>query len=192
MNIYYRKLEEGTILYRTALTTGLQSRKCEDTTKTGLYFSTNPLIPVCMLLENREKPFLIKLRLKCPIFIADGKYSFREINPQRYFTSSGQLILHQNVTEEENISHIGLDVQPLKKDEKTGELQLLTEKFVRGGNELFLSSFDLEARRVVEILEVYDFAEPYKSDVKELEKFILSIDFSTDFEQYKPILKRIM
>jgi hypothetical protein len=126
--IQYTTVEEGTILFRVApnireLRTFegrlRNSRLCEDTDKTGLYFGNKAIISLAICIEyNRvENMELGVFRVIEPITnISNDKYSFREIHPERYFNENGEFIRNTNVLPEENISHINCELNLLNSN----------------------------------------------------------------------------
>ncbi len=126
--IEYTTIEPDTILFRMApnireLITFegklRNSRLCEDTGKTGLYFANKAIISLAMCIEyNRvENMELGVFRVIDTIDeISTDKYSFREINPERYFDENGEFIMGIDVLPEENISHIKCELNVLNSN----------------------------------------------------------------------------
>src|SRR5689334_971528 len=75
---------EGSILYRTTISDEcLDPKLCGETEKRGLYFANYPLLALGMALEyNTDMNFNV-YRVKQPIILYWGKYSFRKIHPDR-------------------------------------------------------------------------------------------------------------
>jgi hypothetical protein len=106
----------GTILYRASpdicsYGSNLcnQKRQCENTTKTGVYFSTYILQALAMAIEYDRDLELGIFVTTAPISVRIGKYSFRNIHPERWKIWPKNHILIEN----ENISHFNSDMQPI-------------------------------------------------------------------------------
>ena len=82
--------KKGTKLYGTYPVTCtdtdgiLKARYCEDTGKTGKYFSTGKFIPLGMILEYDKAMNLWTFELSEDVKCYEGKYSFREIEADRF------------------------------------------------------------------------------------------------------------
>ncbi len=91
-NVPSVQLGKGKYLYRVQSKRPnkdkLKLNKCEDTGKNGIYFSDGPFIPLGMILEYNKDMYLgvwvLNEDIKCHV----GKYSFRELEGQRFFTSA--------------------------------------------------------------------------------------------------------
>tara|TARA_Y100000590_G_scaffold463599_1_gene630757 strand:- start:2096 stop:2653 length:558 start_codon:yes stop_codon:yes gene_type:complete len=81
-------LPKGTILYRTQpKKCTLKAMVCEDTGKKGCYFSNDIYIPLGMILEYNKPMYLCKYVTKKEITFYVGKYSFRSLEPRRFYKS---------------------------------------------------------------------------------------------------------
>lgn len=136
-------LRAGTILYRARKITDnlpwLQSYKCADTDKTGLYFSDDPILCIGMGIEYQSDVVLGRFRLLRSIALYNGKYSFRNIAPERYFREDGSFICHVNATKEENINHYDRNMLPIYKDR---DIVYVTDG--SNLNEIFICDADLQ------------------------------------------------
>lgn len=98
------------LLYRTSIdASDLSPTYCDDTGKTGKYFSTKTAIPLGMILEYK-KPLDLGIYICAPISdpIGYGKYSFRYLDEEFYFNPNGSLKPHpdlKHLPEEQNICH---------------------------------------------------------------------------------------
>jgi hypothetical protein len=93
-------------------------RKCPDTGKTGIYFSNYVLQALAMSMEYETDLDLGIFRVLSPIFVINGKYSFRNIHSERYFRwNNGESTLITNVEplEDENINHFDAEMVPIIK-----------------------------------------------------------------------------
>ena len=124
------RIPKGTFFFRTAPSIcNYQSielcqknvQKCSNTFKTGIYFADNILVSICMCLVYDKLMELGIFEITDDISVVYGKYTFRNINPQRYFDINGNLIPYVNPIREENISHLDCGLNLLKlNDSKTG------------------------------------------------------------------------
>lgn len=109
-------LPAGSIIYRAHNTEDpsayLNANYCEDTGKTGLYFSDKKKLCMGMGVENGVDIALCTYRVKQSIVLYEGKYSFRNINPDRYFRD-GRFLCDTDVISEENISHFDQSAIPV-------------------------------------------------------------------------------
>ncbi len=83
-------------------------RKCDDTGKFGIYFSSYLLQSLCMSLEYESDMIMFICEINEEFDMSYGKYSFRYINKERYIDCKGRLILNVIPTESENINHFDL------------------------------------------------------------------------------------
>ncbi len=119
----YVSIDEGTFIFRSApnITTLstyperlANARLCEDTHKFGLYFANKPIISLAMCIEYDKLMELGIFKVTKNIDgIIKGKYAFRDINPERYFKDDGTMIPNVNPLPEENVSHLGCELQLL-------------------------------------------------------------------------------
>lgn len=133
-----------------------QARLDGDTGKVGVYFGTYPAVSLAIALENRsDRVQLAEFRLTRDLAVTYGKYSFRKINPSRYFTPTGKFIPKVVPLPSENISHFDAEAWPLDENHE----QLFPEHVSlaiqnAGGGELFLTEEDLTAVELVRSFEV--------------------------------------
>lgn len=126
--IRYFKLDKGTKLFRSApnisryydIKSNLQL--CSDTHKMGIYLGSNLLLSLAIMIEENNLSEIGIFELNKDINIAMGKYSYRGLNPSKYFDTTGKLKLYLDPSEEENISHRGCRIQPLKMKQSNPEL----------------------------------------------------------------------
>jgi len=111
------KLRAGTTIYRARMVTDelpwLQAYKCGDTDKTGLYFSDSYLLCLGMGPEYLSDMVLCTYVTTRPLILYRGKYSFRDINPERYFREDGSFICNVDLADSENINHYDPDMLPI-------------------------------------------------------------------------------
>ncbi len=148
-----RVMPAGSIIYRARNAADpsfhLSPNECGDTGKTGLYFSDYKLLCVGMALEYQTDIHLCMYRTVRPLVLFDGKYCFRDINPERYF-KDGEFQFDVEVIEEENISHFDQDAVPIYEN---------VEKVHRGQSrdlfgEIFISSEELDSLELLEVEEL--------------------------------------
>ena len=108
--------------------------RCIDTGKKGIYLANNVLISLAIMIEENKLSEIGVFELNQDITIAIGKYSFRQLNPSRYFDISGTLIKGVHPLEEEHISHIDCYLQPLKIKLSDPELVKLENEIISLGN----------------------------------------------------------
>jgi hypothetical protein len=106
-------IPSGTILYRAADNICEYSKSlikmkqiCTNTGKKGVYLSTYLLQSLAMAIEYNRNLQLGIFKTVKPISITEGKYSFRNIHPERYYDNKGNLILNVTPLKNEMISHI--------------------------------------------------------------------------------------
>ena len=115
----------GTKLYRSApniciysKNIQLQKRQCTNTGKHGVYFSTYLFQALAMAIEYNKNLELGEFVTTVDIPVSIGKYSFRYIDPKRYFhinVRHNNIIqkLHTMPTDEEDISHFNQEILPI-------------------------------------------------------------------------------
>ena len=86
-SVHVTTLKAGSILYRTQPVSCKQIKPmyCGDTGKTGIYFSKNKYTPLGMILEYNKPMYLCKYKIKKNIKLYNGKYTFRSLEPTRYY-----------------------------------------------------------------------------------------------------------
>ena len=104
----------GTTLYRACddLTKHKEPRVCPDTGKRGLYFGTYVFLSLAMAIEYDRDLQLGEFVTTTDISVFVGKYSFRLINPRRYFNDSMELKLQVDPTEDEQVPHFDNEMLP--------------------------------------------------------------------------------
>tara|TARA_B110001450_G_scaffold76101_1_gene72391 strand:+ start:1307 stop:1975 length:669 start_codon:yes stop_codon:yes gene_type:complete len=125
---------------------------CDDTGKTGIYFSDKVLIPLGMMLEYCEKyptMELIVVRLTQDVDSFDGKYSFRDLNPSKYFDDNGDMRSNVEIDPTENINHVDELAFPLQGDEVN---PLFLNDHIDYGREIFLT--DTSMFEIIERVEI--------------------------------------
>jgi len=148
----YKKINKGTYLFRAApnicnyeTTHGaLQNALvCSDTGKKGIYFATLPIIALAMCIEYKRLMQIGVFELTEDIYIAEDKYSFRNINPTKYYDNTGKLKLGINPLQEENISHIQCNLN-LLLDLKTSLLPDKLQQIINPDScEIFLTELHI-------------------------------------------------
>ena len=111
-------LKKGSLLYGTypSPCTDLDARYDKETGKHGKYFSTGKYIPLGMVLEYDQSANLCTFEVLEDIQCYYGKYSFRQLEPSRYYESaeharSGKFKL--NVDPEKSYNHIDDSLLPI-------------------------------------------------------------------------------
>lgn len=137
-----RVMPAGTIVYRARNamdpTFHLSPNECEDTGKTGLYFSDYKLLCVGMALEYQTDIHLCMYKTVRSVVLFGGKYCFRDINPERYF-KDGVFQFNVNIVEDENINHFDQGAVPIYDNVETahrGQSEDLFGEIFIGGSEL--------------------------------------------------------
>ena len=165
-DIRYGTIKAGTLLYRCAPSicdyknaelSKANVRRCTDTGKIGIYFADRPIISLAMCIELQKIMEFGVFRVREDFGIALNKYSFREINPERFFSPNGDLILNVDPTPAENISHLKCEIQILNQNNK----HLLPPHIQDGLScigscEMFLTVKDLDK---IEMIKSYKFNE---------------------------------
>ena len=115
--------------------------------------------------------------------ISKGKYSFRNINKDRYYDIHHKFLSHIGPTEEENISHIQCDINILKapreyllSEEKQNELNK------KGSCEVFLTKSDIPKIRLLEVLK---FNPVIISSANDLYQYMKDTNYPFDLDKYK-------
>jgi hypothetical protein len=174
-------IPEGSILYRASdnicsYSSKIcnQKRKCSNTTKTGVYFSTYILQAIAMSIEYNRDLELGIFTTKAPITVYVGKYSFRNIHPERWnpFWPAEHLIL-----ENENISHFNSEMEPIIEYNNI-PIDYARFNLNAGMGELFLSK--------KEELDNIELIETYKIKVDVLKALLKSEFFSKGIRYVSP------
>lgn len=163
----------GTLLYRASdnvcnYTSKIcnQKRRCSNTTKTGIYFSTYILQAIAISIEYGRDLELGIFTTKAPITVYVGKYSFRNIHPERW--NSAWPADHR-LQENENVSHFNSKMEPIIE---YNNISIVYPRFdiTAGMGELFLTK--------KEELDNIELVETYKIKVDVLKTFLKSEFFS--------------
>lgn len=146
---------QGSSLFRVSQSREIKPKKCRDTGKTGVYFSSNIFMALAIIVERKligEKFFLYVFSVDESIHLSKtenrGKYAFRELDEDLYYDGD-ELIPYDTVPEEHNVSHIDFDLFPILG--QTFENELIT-MFKKTGyfsvpnviNEVFLDEEDFK------------------------------------------------
>jgi len=99
--IHKTTLKKGTILYKTQPTKCklLKRMKCGDTDKMGVYLSKNIYTPLGMILEYNKPMYLCKYKLNKNIEFYNGKYSYRYLEPKRFFKTMEDLLNYETTAD---------------------------------------------------------------------------------------------
>jgi hypothetical protein len=134
-------------------------RLCVDTNKIGLYFANKAIISLAMCIEyNMLMEVGVFKVIKNIDHVIKGKYTYRYINPERYFEPNGELIPYVKPLPEENVSHIGCNLNLLDNNKQfllPGHIQMGLNCL--GSCELFLSTLIPEHLQSIELVEAYRF-----------------------------------
>lgn len=92
--------------------------RCKDTGKIGIYFSNTKWIPLGMILEYKKPLRLLKYITKSPIKLYNGKYTYRYMEPERFFESKENFIngifkLNVDPTKSQYWNHIQSNIYPI-------------------------------------------------------------------------------
>ncbi len=194
--IEYTTVEPETILFRISpnireLRTFegrlRNSRTCGDTGKTGLYFANKAIISLAMCIEyNRvENMELGVFRVIDTIDeVSTDKYSFREINPERYYNENGEFISGTNLLPEENISHIKCQLNLLNSNQ-----DLLLPEHIQegldclGSCEIFLSNQKDDLNKI-EMIETFRFNPSLIRNANDLLEYMKENHYPFDIGKY--------
>ena len=92
---------------------------------------------------------LIVVRLTQDVDLFHGKYSFRDLNPSKYFDDNGDMRLNVEIDPTENINHVDDSPYPLKG----GQINpLFLNDHIDYGREVFLT--DASNFEIVERMEI--------------------------------------
>jgi len=170
----------GTILYRSsdnicnyASKLCNQIRKCSNTDKNGVYFSTYILQSLAMTIEYNRDLELGIFRTKTPMTVHVGKYSFRNIRPEKWRLFSP----NNRIEENEDISHFNSEMEPIIEYNNISITNALFNLKPSMG-ELFLT-------KTAE-LDNIELLETYKIDVNILKAFLKENFFSKGIRYIPP------
>lgn len=143
------ELPKDTVLYRARRyndpTEPLAPNQCDETGKIGLYFADCVWICMGMALEQKCDVVVHEYRVVDSIDLVVGKYSFRQIHPERYYDKQGNFILNVDTLESENVSHIDADADPDLTEADSDRFGRLFE----GCSEIFVAKRDLNGLEFV-------------------------------------------
>jgi hypothetical protein len=152
--VKFLKIPRGTLLFRTSFSKNpLTPTKCEDTDKIGVYFSTIPSIALGMALEYKSNMFFNIFKLKKDLNAIEGKYSFRHINPERYFDAYNNFIPNVSIIPNENVNHFEAHVYPIIEIDGIKSNDFIKDELPTDG-ELFISTRDLGKVQLLETFAV--------------------------------------
>lgn len=182
------KKNEFPLLYRSApaicdYKTTIPTIKCSDTNKIGVYLTDNPLISIAMCLEYDILLEIGVFEVLEDLNLTEGKYSFRDINPSRYFDENENLILYVNPLPEENISHIE-KIFPLKKNKLTNEIDDLLPYYMEenwNAHEVFLTNCEI---RKIRLKKTYKFNPKKIKNTDDLLMYIQRNNYPTELQKY--------
>lgn len=113
----------------------IKFRECNDTGKIGCYLTDSHNIALGNACENilsnvslSRRFFIHSYRVTKTLDFTRGKYSFRNISPERYFDKSGKLIPNVNPNENENVSHYDFILPFIDDDNYPEELEIFITK----------------------------------------------------------------
>ena len=191
------RIPKGTFLFRTApsicnyksIELCLKNvQKCSDTWKTGIYFADNILLSICMCLEYDKLLELGFFILNEEINVKYGKYTFRNINPQRYFDVDGNLKIYVHPTRDENISHYECGANLLKLNDSKTALEIINfspekQKEIDDLNlcEIFLTE---EHINKIKLIDQYKFNPDIIKNVSDLQNYLETNNYPLNYEKY--------
>lgn len=185
----YRSAPDVSAKYGTTEMCLQNVMKCTDTDKVGIYFGNMPILAIAMSLEYNKLMdigvFKIKRdKLKPLLKKRKGKYAYRQMYPERYWTSSGKFIPNVPLLPEENVPHFDCDILPLKNktdlllpDAKNEEL--------RGMNscEIFLTEKEIKEINL-KLHKVYRFNPDIIQTPADLLEYMETNDYPLDMKKY--------
>lgn len=167
----------NTFLFRAATKLLKIPKKCIDTDKHGIYFGTYPLLAFGIFFErnNNIMEFGIFITTE-PIVLYIGKYSFRNINPSRYFDKKGNFIPGISLGPNENINHFDSDALPIIDDPSYND-RLISNKLNEYDGEIFIANEnDINKIRLIDA---------YSCDSASIFKIVKNANFAIDAIRYK-------
>lgn len=151
----------GMVIYRARSiqdnSPALQANHCSETDKVGLYFSDDIRICLGMAIEYGIDIELYSYVVTREIELFEGKYCFRMINPDRYFTEDGAFISNVPILDEEMIGHYDSEAIPLYEGASgvhAGDQGFLGEIFVVEKELESLAVLDTEELTLEEIKDL--------------------------------------
>lgn len=149
--------KKDSLVFSISKTKELKFAEILETGKTGIVFSTFPLFSLGQVLreevnEYKKNMFFGIYRITQDLTVPIGRYSFRNMNPNRFFNWRGDFVPNVDVLPEENICHFENesnifsdrdDSFILNKEEHDGELFITEEyKNVFELVEMFIVSYE--------------------------------------------------
>lgn len=184
-------MSKGDVIFRARMLTDksapCEPNHCYDTGKDGLYFSDFPLLAMSMALEYKCDMELYIYRIEDQITFDEGKYSFRNCNPERYFSydvddDCHHLIPNVEPLPEEMINHYDdqcLSICDAVSNCQIRMLERMRENQVLG--ELFIAEKDLHK---------INFIDSVKIDASALEDNFLEALESILMDTYGPVFNK--
>ena len=148
-------LPKDTYLFRTTFKSYLEPVEDEDTGKIGLYFSNYPILALSMCLEYGSDMIYNIYQTTDDLELDDGKYSFRNINPSRYFKENGDFIPNVKPLNNEMVNHFD-----------NAAYSIISYEFIHNPNlgEIFLNAKSLKHIQLVKSYKLL------KKDIEEKAK----------------------
>lgn len=162
------------------------TQKCTDTGKNGIYFGNRIIISIAMCLEYNKLLEIGIFKLVENIDVSYDKYAYRYINPLRYFDKENKLITHVDVLEQENISHITHELQLLKMNNYTNDIEpLLNDERQKeldlNSYELFLSKDDIKK---IKLIATFKFNAEIIKTPYDLLSYLKTNNYPFDIDKY--------
>jgi len=191
------KIPKGTLLFRTAPSIcnyksielcQKNAQECSNTFKTGIYFADNILVSICMCLEYDKLMELGIFQIIDDIRVGFGKYTFRVINPERYFDIHGNLKPYIYPIREENISHYDCGLNLLKLNDSKTDLEVIKfspEKKAEIDNFNLCEYFLTEPHiKNIKLIDQYRFNPDKIKNVNDLKIYLESNNYPLDHKKY--------
>lgn len=171
--------------YKTNVSCMTNAQVCTDTGKIGIYIANHVLYALSMCLEYDTLLELGVFVLKEDIKALDGKYEYREINPERYFDEKKNLKLNVKPLDSENISHIMCNTILLSKNKAKDNIEpLFPDKYEERNRdmcELFVSKDDINK---IKLIYTFKFNPEKIRFADDLRKYIEDNDYPDNLENY--------
>lgn len=181
----YYVLKKNMLLFRTQpeinSMNDVQPRICSDTGKCGTYLASSPYLSIAMMIEYKNLMKLGVFRVTENIVIPNGgKYSFRTINPQKYFDENGNLKKDIYPSPEENLSHVECEIYPLDDEDNIFLNEERMNEWENGlaNCEVFLNPSDLKKVKLERVFKLN------LKNFEELKRKIIELNFPLDLETY--------
>jgi hypothetical protein len=161
-------------------------RQCSDTGKTGLYFANRVIISLAMCIEyNKLMEFAIFRPTSDIDGIIKGKYSFRDINPERYYNEDGGIIPYVYPSPDENVSHMECNLQLLASNDT-----FLLPNHIQAGLdclgscEVFLSTLNPSHLQNLELVAAFRFNPATVRTAGDLHRYMIQNHFPFVLQKY--------